>query len=127
MLASLSLILLTALSLTTLNAQTPTPTANVTWDFPDRNLAEVTTYVQAVFVDNVRVTGNPICTGLTATSSRCTIGVGTLAPGPHSIAVEASLNNITARTQVNGINIGTNAPANPVNFRYQLNLTINVP
>lgn len=123
------LILLVAiLSLSsTKNANAQTPTHNVIWNYVGANAAEVATYTQAVFVDNVRVIGNPVCVGTTATDTRCSIGVGQLAAGPHTVAVEATKDNITTRTQVTNLNIGANAPKNPSGFSYQINVTISLP
>lgn len=107
-------------------AQAQAPTATIVWDY-DVNAAEVATYTQRVLVDNVQVTGNPTCTGVTATSTNCRMPIGTLTAGAHTIAVEATRNNVTALTQISNLNIGTNAPRNPVNFRYQIRIDVNLP
>lgn len=119
------MILFAALLLPSL-AYAQAPTATVVWSY-DVNAAEVATYTQRVYVDGNQVTGNPTCTGATATLTNCQMPIGTLAAGAHTIAVEATKDNVTARTQISNLNIGTNAPRNPVNFRYQIQINVNLP
>lgn len=118
-----ALLLIPSLS----HAQAPTHT--IVWDYGTGSLlAETAQYQVAVFVDSNRITTAPTCVQ-DATVVRCRVPVGSLlTPGRHNIAVEATLNNVTARTEINGLEVGgANTPKNPVNFRYQINITVNVP
>lgn len=108
----------------TVNAQSAT--ATVVYGYPAVLMAEVSTYTQVVTVDNVLIPGNPTCVQVGPDVS-CSIPVGTVAAGRHTLSVEATKNNVTAKTTITGLDIGATAPKNPVNFRYQLQITVNLP
>lgn len=110
-------------------AKAQTPTHRVIWNYAQETALNVNTnYVQIVRVDNVVITTpalKPTCTQA-GPDVDCFIPVGTLAPGPHSISVSAIQGNTEANTTINNLNLGA-APKNPINFRYQVNITVNVP
>jgi len=108
-------------------ARAQSATTSVAWFYANEVASVVnTSYVQVVKVDGVVITTptlKPTCVqaGLDV---NCTIPIGTLASGPHNLTVSATMNNVTAETNILNLNLGT-APKNPTNFRYQI--VINVP
>lgn len=95
------------------------------WDYA-KPLATVQTYTQAIQVDAAVLTIAPTCVATSATVTTCSIPITTLAAGTHSISITATLGNESAQTIVAGLN-PANAPANATNFRYQINVTVNIP
>src|SRR5262245_44687776 len=124
----LSLFVLLALCAGTPLAQTTTTT--IQWDYLAVQLADVTppNMTQVVRIDGVLQTTPPTCTqNVNKVDVLCTYTVTPALPsGSHTVRVEATKSGITKGTDIIGLNPG-NAPPDPRNFRYQINITINVP
>lgn len=109
-------------------ASAQAPTYAVVWDYAATTVAEVASFTQSVTVDGTAVTALPACAAAAnGTDVTCRVSVGALAAGRHTIAVSATHNNVTATTTIAGVDPSVGAPKSPVNFRYQINITVNVP
>lgn len=111
-------------------AKAQTPQHRVIWKYAQETALNVNTnYVQVVRVDNAVITTatlKPTCVQAAA-DVECAIALGTLASGPHNVSVSATVGSVEANTTINNLNLGANAPKNPTDFRYQINITVNVP
>lgn len=107
-------------------AAAQTPTTTLAWDYLSVTPAIVATYTQTVTVDGTAITATPVCAAAGANVT-CTVPIGTLASGRHTVAVAALLNGVSATTSVNGIDPTGTAPKQPSSFRYQINVTVNIP
>lgn len=123
------LALLLAITALTSVAGAQTPTSTIQWKYLLETALEVNTnYVQVVTVDATTVTTatlKPTCVQAAA-DVVCSIVVPSLATGAHNISVSATKNNVTAMTSINNLTLGA-APKNATDFRYQINITVNVP
>jgi hypothetical protein len=88
----------------------------------DTTPAEVATYTQQVFLDNVLLTGVPTCTLLGSTQTQCKFTLGTLTPGTHVIKVVATLGQQSAEGSMNYD--PSKNPKNPINIKIVITITV---
>lgn len=119
LICALSIIL--TISVVGLSAQT---TASLQYDY-DRGLTEVQSYAQVIRVDNVIITGVPVCSTVTATKTTCAVNVPALATGTHTVAISASKDGLTTTTTIQGIG-GANNPGNAYNPKLTVTVTVTV-
>ncbi len=101
-------------------------TAALRWDYgPNETVANVATYTQFIQVDSTVITAVPTCVQ-NGTVVTCSVPISPLSSGSHTLIVQASRNGISARTTITGLN-PNDAPKNPSNPGYQINVTINIP
>lgn len=121
-------LLFLLLCASTTNAQTTNTV--IAWDYLAVQLVDVTppNMTQVIKIDGVTQTAPPTCAQSTnKVDVNCTFTVTPALPsGSHTVRVEATKAGITKGTDIVGLNPG-NAPPDPKNFRYQINITINVP
>lgn len=111
-------------------AKAQTPQHTIAWNYANETAATVNSfYNQTVVVNGTTITTatvRPTCVqaGLNV---NCTIAVGTLAPDTgHTVSVSATRDNVTATTNITNLRFGS-APKNPTDFRYQIQINVNLP
>lgn len=104
-------------------AQTTTNT--IQWDYLNATPTQVATYTQTVTVNGTVQTTAPTCVA-SGVNTQCQLAV-TLISGSNTINVSATLNGVTRGITLAGLNPATSGPKEPTNFRYNINVTINVP
>jgi hypothetical protein len=125
----LFVVALIALTITPAKAQTPQHT--VAWLYRNETALNVNTnYVQAVSVNGNIITTTalkPTCVQAAADVS-CTIPVGTLATDTaHTLSVSATYQNVTAVTNITNFRIGVGGAKNATDFKYQIQINVNLP
>jgi hypothetical protein len=120
------LILAAAFSLWAMTAHAQAPVTSLSYRYAQETALNVGLYTQVITIDGNVVTTPPTCTQAAA-DVVCTVPVGTLAAGPHTLRVDATKDNITATTIISNLNIGSVSPKNPTGFKYNITLTVALP
>ena len=100
-------------------AQTRTLSYDYLTDLP----AVVATYTQSVTLDGVSVSGTVACVALGTTGTTCSIPVGVLTSGNHTIVVTVSLNGNTVQASKTGFN-PADFPHTPGGLRIVITIVI---
>ena len=121
---SLLILLLALVWAIPASAQTPAPV--LSWDY-DVSPTEVASYTQAITVDGAPVAAMPTCAPRqnAPQETTCSLPAPELTPGPHTVAISATKNGITATTTITGLDRGTGAH-NPRNPRVTVSVTVTV-
>lgn len=106
-------------------AKAQTPTTRVEWDFKVDTVANVATYAHTVRVDSTNITTAPTCVQV-GPDVTCSVPIGTLSSGTHTVSVKATKNNVSSEMTVNGLN-GVNGPKSPEGIRININVTVTIP